>query len=197
MKEFTKFLQNHDELLNNLVQKSQKPNNLRVNSAWPLSFSHEFVAPMQCRPITLDFSNDNERITTVEMVASDNKCLNKMITVFVQLCMEVRQLIDEGQALLIHCIYADEDLFLLMSENMDDDENVDRFEDSPLTADLLFKMGDFLDLYTRIEHFIERCYMIISEIIKQLAALFEPENKYFINVNSSSLHFQVRLPSKI
>lgn len=148
------------------------------------------MAPLQCRPIGVDLLCDNESISTVELVSSDNKCLNKTVVVFVQLCTEVRKLLKESQSLLTHCVYADEDLFLVLSGDEANEEE-ERIEGTLLTANLLCKMGEFLDLITRIEHFIERCIIVIGEIIKQLTSLFAPENKYYVNVNSSSLHFQV------
>lgn len=113
--------------------------------------------------------------------------------------MEVRELVDEGNTILTSCFFADEDLFVMMqtedeamtttSQNDQNDQN--RIDGGPLTAEALCKISDFLDLLCRTEHFVERCYVVIAEIIKQFSALFAPENKYYINVNSSSLHFQV------
>lgn len=122
-----------------------------------------------------------------------------MIIVFVQLCMEVRELMDEGNTILTNCFFADEDLFVLQTDDEamaattqnDGSDNSNRIDGGPLTADALCKISDFLDLLCRTEHFVERCYIVIAEVIKQFSALFAPENKYYINVNSSSLHFQV------
>lgn len=119
-----------------------------------------------------------------------------MIIVFVQLCMEVRELIEEGNTLLTNCFFADEDLFVLQAEDdvssqNDTNDSNNRIDGGPLTPEALCKISDFLDLLCRTENFMERCYVVISEIIKQFSALFAPENKYYINVNSSSLHFQV------
>lgn len=189
MKEFTKFLQTHDNKLNKLLA-TQSLNSIDTGTAWPLSANHKSVTTLQCRTIGIDLLCDNESISIVEMVSSDNKCLNKTIIVFVQLCTEVRKLIKESETLLTHCVYADEDLFILMNGN-DLDEDEERIEGTLLTANILCRMGEFLDLITRIEHFIERCIIVIGEIIKQLSSLFAPENKYYVNVNSSSLHFQV------
>lgn len=164
----------------------------------PLSAKRKFIAAgQQCHPIGIDFGTGWESVSTVELIRSDNKCLNKMIIVFVQLCMEVRELIDEGNTILTNCFFADEDLFVLQT----DDETAtsqstaqdtsNRIDGGPLTADALCRISDFLDLLCRTEHFVERCYVVIAEIIKQFSALFAPENKYYVNVNSSSLHFQV------
>lgn len=191
LKEFTKFLQLHDTKLNNLLE-NQSSNDIDTGTAWPLSTNHKYVTPLQCQTIGIDLLCDNESISIIEMVSSDNKCLNKTVVVFVQLCTEIRKLLKEGQGILTHCVYADEDLFILMNEN-DPGNDDERIDGTLLTANVLCKIGEFLDLITRIEHFIERCIIVIGETIKQLSSLFAPENKYYVNVNSSSLHFQVML----
>lgn len=219
LKEFTKFLQSHDTLLARLIYQTNSINAVtaatstdsNVNrseidaippQSMALSAKRKFIAAgQQCRPIGVDFGTGWESVATVDLIRSDNKCLNKMIIVFVQLCMEVRELIAEGNTLLTNCLFADEDLFVMQTDddahsaaaqqNDGCDSSSDRLDDGPLTADALCKISDILDLLCRTEHFVERCYVVIAEIIKQFSALFAPENKYYINVNSSSLHFQV------
>lgn len=215
MKEFTKFLQSHDTLLDRLIYQTNAINAIAITStpddvnvnrnenetissqSIPLSAKRKFIAAgQQCHPIGIDFGSGWESVSTVDLIRSDNKCLNKMIIVFVQLCMEVRELIDEGNTILTNCFFADEDLYVLQIEDEataqhDANDMNNRIDGGPLTAEALCKISDFLDLLCRTEHFIERCYVVIAEIIKQFSALFAPENKYYINVNSSSLHFQV------
>lgn len=216
LKEFTKFLQSHDTLLDRLIYQTNSINAVAAatsddpstairgdienipSQSVLLSAKGKFIAAeQQCHPIGIDYGTGWESVSTVDLIRSDNKCLNKMIIVFVQLCMEVRELIDEGNTILMSCFFADEDLFVLQSDDenatsqSDAQDTSNRIDGGPLTAAALCRISDFLDLLCRTEHFVERCCVVIAEIIKQFSALFAPENKYYINVNSSSLHFQV------
>lgn len=217
LKEFTKFIQNHDALLNSLIYKSvvvtdsdsdgdKNKRNFRPVSQLiipPMSSKTKEIPTQRQNIIGLDFNPLTEAISTIELITSDNKCLNKMIAVFVQLCMEVRQLSKEGHTILSNCLFADEDLCIMqnMHELTDSNEKDmkinsgdaldSEYDDSPLTVDIIHKISNFLDLLCQAEHFVERIYVVISEIIKQFSALFAAENNYYINVSSSSLHFQV------
>lgn len=213
LKEFTEFLQNHDTLLNRLLVQTNSlnavasatsgdpsRNTIECIPSQALSAKRKYVAAeQQCRPIGIDFGSGWESVATVDLIRSDNVCLNKMIVVFVQLCMEVRELIDEGNTMLTSCFFADEDLFVLQAEDdvasqSDANDGNNRIDGGPLTAEALCKISEFLELLCRTGYFVERCYEVIAEIIKQFSALFAPQNKYYINVNSSSLHFQVCRP---
>lgn len=213
LKEFSKFLQNHDNAMIDLLYKSIVPFEINDDDTSiksknyssiyqkppPWSSKDNVIAPMQQYvPISIDYNHPTENITTLELVATDNQCLDKMVSVFVQLCAEVRHLMDEGEIILLNCLYADEDLCQLYCD--DDDinlnitllANVDAVELGNLTPAAIVKLNKLLEFLCQTQYFIERCFVVISDIIKQLAALFGADDQYYISVNYSTLHFQVR-----
>lgn len=155
-------------------------------------------------PIGINLSWAEEGIATMDLIQSDNKCLNKTIAVFAQLCIEVRELCKEGNQHLTNCLFASEEL-KDMSENGEENDqayievfpvdikkNAHKKKDTvPLSINIVKKINSYLGLFFRTQQFIERCFVVISEIIKQLTALFDAENSNYINVDYSSLHFQV------
>lgn len=212
MKDFSRFLQSHSSSLNELLSKSilaQNVNNdddekqkppIKSNDTISFPFYSNKVKHIsrlkQSSSIGIDYSFDIESISTVELVNSNNKCLNKTIAVFVQLCMEVRHLSEEGNSILVKCLFADEELCELL--NQDDYEiekkvpnNYAQVHGLSLSVSIVEKMNELLEMLFQAQQFIERCFVVISEIIKQLAALFAVESSNYINVDHSSLHFQV------
>lgn len=154
--------------------------------------------------IGINFSHAEEGISTMDMIQSDNKCLNKTIVVFAQLCIEVRELCKEGNQHLTNCLFAGEELKEISENNEKYDQtNMEVFsvntKDSkqkksdtiPLSLNIVKKMNSYLGMFFRTQQFIERCFVVISEIIKQLTALFDSDKSNYINVDYSSLHFQV------
>lgn len=145
--------------------------------------------------IGIHYSYGVENISTIELIQSDNKCLNKTIAVFVELCMEVRELCKEGNSLLVKCAFANEELF----EHLQNDENNSitdpndsaKIDDISLSVDVINKISMLLGVLLQAQQFIERCFIIVSEIIRQFTALFDVNSSGHINVDYSSLHFQV------
>lgn len=212
LKKFSKFLQKHQSILHDLVCKSpiiianesgdgncpilingsKKSLNSKLNLSAKINFSHEF-----------------ESISTLELIQSDNKCLNKTVVAFVQLCTEVRKLCQEGKQLLVKCLFANEEIIEHTQKNDDNDiQNDPDFLSSKksehsiknygvevdkisLSVDIIFILNGQLETLLQTQLFIERCFVIISEIIKQFAFLFDVDISGYINVDHSSLHFQV------
>lgn len=149
--------------------------------------------------IGIDYSNAEEDMPTMDLVRSPNMCLNKTIAVFVQLCMEVRQLSKEGHQFLVKCLFADEDLCEILNqedEANDMDGPTAQVHDNDiggitLSPRIINKISDLMELLFQTQQFTERCFVLVSAIIKQFIALFATENSNYINVNHSSLHFQV------
>lgn len=161
----------------------------------PWSSKENVIAPLQqCKPIDIDYNGPAEAISSLELVATENQCLNKMVVVFVQLCVEVRHLMEEGEVLLINCLYADDDLCLLYGDEDELNLSIKTSGDADLgtlTQAAISKINKLLEFLCQTQYFVERCLVVISDIIKQLAALFAAEDQYYISVNYSSLHFQV------
>lgn len=159
--------------------------------------------------IGINFSHENETISTIELIQSDNKCLNKTIVVFVQLCTEVRELCNEGKPLLIKCLLANEEIFEHVQKSSDNNlanysksssfekvkhsegNDCDKIDENSLSADIIAKINSLLGTLFHTQLFIERCFNVISQIIKQFSALFDVNTSGYINVDHSSLHFQV------
>lgn len=189
---------NKDNNTDNNRKQTIKPNEY-VGIALKSSKAKSITRLKCSSAIGIDYSFDREAIATIDLIKSDNKCLNKTIAVFVQLSIEVRQLSKEGQQLLIKCLFADEELCELLNEE-DDADNIDgsnRVNDNEingiaLSPQIINKISDLLEMLFQAQLFIERCFVVISEIIKQFSALFAAENSNYINVDHSSLHFQVK-----
>lgn len=234
LKEFSQFIESHDNLLNKLIYKSvviidtadeTTRNNEQRNSStsrknkpvvrfnvtpiW--SSKVKVISPLkQGIPVDIDFNQPYEAIATVDLVATENRSLQKVIAVLVQLCMEVRQLTDEGNVILTNCLFVHEDLsnsINSQSSNGDKGESdggfsglnsdssssdVENTFHSLLTTKSIVKISKLLDFLCEAQYFLERCFIVINEIISQFAALFAAEDKYYINVHNSTLHFQVR-----
>lgn len=151
--------------------------------------------------IRINFSCAEDGIATMDLIQSDNKCLNKTVAVFAQLCIEVRELCKEGNQHLTNCLFASEELREISENNEKNDQTYieifsmdnkqKRADAVPLSINIVKKMNSYLGLFFRTQQFIERCFVVISEIIKQLTALFDADKSNHINVDYSSLHFQV------
>lgn len=148
--------------------------------------------------IGIEYSDAKEDVPTMDLLKSANACLDKTIAVFVQLCMEVRQLAKEGHQYLVKCLFADEDLCEILSNEADSDDmggmsqtNDDEMAGIVLSPKMINKISDLLDMLFQTQQFVERCFVVLSQIIKQMLALFSTEESSYITVNQSSLHFQV------
>lgn len=154
--------------------------------------------------IRINLSSAEEGIATMDLIQSDNKCLNKTIAVFAQLSIEVRELCKEGNQYLTNCSLANEELKEII-ENIEDKEPVcievssmgkneskhEKSDTNAMSIDIVRKINSFLGLFFQTQQFIERSFVVISQIIKQLTALFDANKSNYINIDYSSLHFQV------
>lgn len=113
--------------------------------------------------------------------------------------MEVRELCDEGNPLLAKCLFANEELCDHLqnydennaSSYADDKNDSIQIDEIPLSADVIAKMNSLLAILFQAQQFMDRCFIVISEIIRQFSALFDVDTSGYINVDYSSLHFQV------
>lgn len=200
LKQFSTFLKNHQTVLNNVISKcpiiaTDDGNNDDMRLGPILTTAEKNTLHLQpSSSIGIHYSYGVEKISTLELIQSDNKCLNKTIAVFVELCMEVRELCKEGNSLLVKCVFANEELF----EHLQNDENNSinnpndsSIDDISLSVDVINKISTLLGILLQAQQFIERCLIIVSEIIRQFTALFDVNSSGHINVDYSSLHFQV------
>lgn len=113
--------------------------------------------------------------------------------------MEVRELCKEGNPLMIKCLFANEELYEYLQKSGDDpigstvtSGGNKEFAEISLSAEIITKINSVLGVLLQAQQFIERCFVVILEIIKQFTALFDVNSSGYINVDYSSLHFQVR-----
>lgn len=200
MKEFSEFLHDHHFALNDIISKNQVVETSEVIrdgiSPVMINATNEFLRVNNSSSIKLDFTHSAEVLPTMELIHSANKCLNKTIAVFVQLCMEVRELCKEGNQLLKDCLLAYEELCELFQNGEKTTTDAPNYECTkldkiPLQTKALSKVCRKMNPFFQVQQFIERCFIVISEIINQFTALFNIDNGSSINVDYSSLHFQV------
>lgn len=207
LSEYSAFLRYHQNVLNNIVLRAPfiitEENNDDIKNILR-NGDKDTLRQQKVASIRINFSCAEEGISTMDLIQSDNKCLNKTIAVFAQLCIEVRELCKEGNLHLTNCLFASDELKEI-SENcekndqtcievfsVDIKENNHKKTDAvPLSIHIVKKLNSHLGLFFETQQFIERCFVVISEIIKQLTALFDADKSNYINVDYSSLHFQV------
>lgn len=207
LKEFSSFLQHHQNQLKNIIARNIIPTIDKENGAEPclmLENSNKDTFHLQpVHSVRINFPYNTECVSTMDLIQSDNKCLNKTIAVFLELCMEVRYLSDEGNRLLSKCFFINEELTELSQNSRaynetyvetpvpTDQIDKNKVEKFPLSAVLITKINHYLGIFVETQQFIERCFLVVNEIIKQFIALFDVDNSSYINVDYSSLHFQV------
>lgn len=184
MKQFSIFLNKHKIVLNKVISKcsvitTDKFDNGEICPILTCADKNTIYL-QSSSSIGIHFSYAKEHIPTIELIKSDNKCLNKTIAVFVELCMEVRELCKEGNLLLIKCVFNKKE------------SRINQYEtDISLSVDVINEISSLFGCLLQALQFVERCYIVVSEIIKQFAALFDVKFSNNINVDYSSLHFQV------
>lgn len=202
LKQFSSFLKNHQTILNNVISKcpiiaTDECNNGELRWCPILTCAEKNTLHLQpSSSIGIHFSYAAEQISTIDLIQSDNKCLNKTIAVFVELCMEVRELCKEGNSLLAKCVFANEELFENLQNidviNGSNHNEFSQIDDISISAEVINKISSLLGVLLQAQQLIERCFIIVAEIIKQFTALFDVNSSGHINVDYSSLHFQVR-----
>lgn len=202
LKEFSEFLYDHHSALSDIISKNQAVTTNEVirdeTSPVIINANNEFLRLNSSSSIKFDFTHSAEVLPTMDLIHSANKCLNKTIAVFVQLCMEVRELCKEGNQLLKDCLLAYDELCELFQngEKTTTDISSSHYERAkldkiPLTTNALSRVCSKIKPFFQVQQFKERCFGAISEIINQFTALFNIDNGSSINVDYSSLHFQV------
>lgn len=113
-----------------------------------------------------------EESEVLELVDTDNKVLNKVVSVFAALCMEVRERKEEATSKFY-------DALLLYGEECD-------CEDRRMTP---VASAKYLPLLQEISCFVTRCHQIVIELVQQLAAIYTTSQNNQI-INSTNLHFE-------
>lgn len=149
---FGKFLATHDRLLRSLNADDDRQN-----------FYHNIGKPdpLKCGRIGLEV-NRLEKLDLFQLASTTNTILNKIVSVFAQLCAEVRELRRQNEELQLRFLFVDS---RLRGEN---DEDL-----APNT--LIVRISELLKFFCDIQYLVQRCVVVGSEILRQLAAFFGGE----------------------
>ncbi|XP_058442766.1 WASH complex subunit 4 [Malaya genurostris] len=112
-----------------------------------------------------------ENLSSITLVDSDNKVLNKLLYSFSALCHEVYLLKDEFEEITLQ--------FLCFDESLNDCTEQLR-EDSAVTVEQssLLAISSKIEMFTRIKCYFERILDVSVVIVLQIGALFDPLNQF-------------------
>ncbi|XP_054885135.1 WASH complex subunit 4 isoform X1 [Poeciliopsis prolifica] len=117
-----------------------------------------------------------EQTSLLELIKTDNKVLNKVVTVYAALCGEVKKLKYEAETKFYNGL-------LFYGEGV--------CETSVLEGESQIQMGRFISFLQELSCFVSRCYEVVVSIIHQLAALYNSSKGATKIIESSGVHFQV------
>nr|XP_006817005.1 PREDICTED: WASH complex subunit 7-like [Saccoglossus kowalevskii] len=123
-------------------------------------------------PIKLQFL-PYEQTSLLDLIKTDNKVFNKVITVLASLCCETDQLKYEAKNKFYHglLLYGEGDV-----------------GDSQEEGEAQIQIGRMLPLLQDLSSFVSRCYEVVRNIIHQMASLYSRDGSPIIDV--SQVHFQ-------
>ncbi|XP_062316984.1 WASH complex subunit 4 isoform X1 [Osmerus eperlanus] len=116
-----------------------------------------------------------EQSSLLELIKTDNKVLNKVITVYAALCSEVKKLKYEAETKFYNGL-------LYYGEGVSDS--------SVLEGELQVQMGRFISFLQELSCFVARCFEVVVNIVHQLAALYNSNKGATKIIESSGVHFQ-------
>lgn len=117
--------------------------------------------------------NGSENLELLNLIDTDNKILNKIVSVLAALCLEVRERKEEA----CNKFY---DAFLRYIEECDN-------ENQHKTAHLV--ISNYLPFLQELLCFVNRCHQIVIELVQQLAAIYTTSTANQ-TINSSNVHFE-------
>ncbi|CAB1331538.1 unnamed protein product [Coregonus sp. 'balchen'] len=116
-----------------------------------------------------------EQSSLLELIKTDNKVLNKVITVYAALCSEVKKLKYEGENKFYNGL-------LYYGEGVSDSSVVE--------GESQVQMGRFISFFQELSCFVSRCFEVVVNIVHQLAALYNSNKGATKIIESSGVHFQ-------
>ncbi|KAK7791494.1 hypothetical protein R5R35_008848 [Gryllus longicercus] len=128
---------------------------------------------MSVDPIALQFA-PHEQCTLLQLIDTDNKVLNKVLTVFTTLCAEVRSLQSEAKLKYYET---------LMFYGEGDNSSI---QDGAAQV----MMGSLLPHLQELGCFIKRCEEVAIQIVQQLAAVYSSPRESSQVMNAVDIHFQ-------
>ncbi|KAM8892119.1 WASH complex subunit 4 isoform 2-T4 [Spinachia spinachia] len=116
-----------------------------------------------------------EQSSLLELIKTDNKVLNKVITVYAALCSEVKKLKYEAETKFYNGL-------LYYGEGVSNSSVVE--------GESQIQMGRFISFLQELSCFVSRCYEVVVNIVHQLAALYNSNKATTKIIESSGVHFQ-------
>lgn len=132
----------------------------------PVVDSEESTIPT----ISIHLDSSKEDLSSIQLIDTDNKILNKILYSFSALCHEVDQLKEEFEAIVREFLCFDESL---------DDSTEQLHEESSVTVgrSSLLAISGKIELLARIKCYFERIVEVAVVTVLQLGALFDPSHK--------------------
>lgn len=123
-------------------------------------------------PINLE-SLPYEQGSLLQLIKTDNKVLNKIVTVFAALCCEIDFLIKEGENKYCWTL-------LLYGEGPVVNKE---------TGENLILMGRFISFLQELNCFVKRCYEVVRNVLHQLNAFFSTQKASF-RIDTTEMHLK-------
>ncbi|XP_069766077.1 WASH complex subunit 4 isoform X3 [Narcine bancroftii] len=116
-----------------------------------------------------------EQSSLLELIKTENKVLNKVITVYAALCCEVKKLKYEAETKFYNGL-------LFYGEGVTDS--------SMAEGESQIQMGRFISFLQELSCFITRCYEVVMNIVQQLASLYTSSKTAPKVIETTGVHFQ-------
>ncbi|KAK1789807.1 hypothetical protein P4O66_015690 [Electrophorus voltai] len=116
-----------------------------------------------------------EQSSLLELIKTENKVLNKVITVYAALCSEVKKLKYEAETKFYNGL-------LYYGEGVSDTSVVE--------GECQVQMGRFVSFLQELSCFVTRCFEVVINVVYQLAALYNSNKGATKIIESSGVHFQ-------
>ncbi|GAB6032534.1 hypothetical protein CHUAL_011427 [Chamberlinius hualienensis] len=129
---------------------------------------------MTLDPISLKISR--ERTTLLQLISTENKLLNKIITVLASLCLEMKQLIHEAETKYYH------GLILYGEGNIETNGGTQEGETQIQTGRIVLFLQELFC-------FVARCNLVIKNVMQQLSSLHQPAKSSQKVIDVSGVHF--------
>lgn len=117
-----------------------------------------------------------ERTTVLDLISTDNKVLNKVISVLAILCWEIDQLNYEAKTVLFPAL-------LFYGEG----ESSDALQEGVAHIYL----GRMIPFMQDLSCFVKRCYFVVKNVTHQLSALYTSGKNGAPVIDVSDVHFQI------
>uniref|UniRef100_W8BNL3 WASH complex subunit 7 n=1 Tax=Ceratitis capitata TaxID=7213 RepID=W8BNL3_CERCA len=163
LKNFGTFLDNHDEKLQKLNQKT-----LQVPSAKAAPTINSSTPAL----VEVNYSANQEQLNLLRILESD-RVLNKTLLTFAHLCAEVDALVCKSQRMQTKFLYIDENLCVLLADDNDNGGG----DAAKQTNEILLQMSNSMQFVCDIQFLLQRCIVLGNNLLNQCGAYCALEDK--------------------